>query len=463
MIDCERYLEANNQRFVDELIALLRFPSLSADPARSADMIAAANWVSNRMARAGVENIQLLPPANQPAIYGDWLHAPPGSPTVLIYGHYDVQPADPIELWTSSPFDPTVRDGRIYARGASDMKGNLLLPLIALEALLESGLQPSANLKFLFEGQEEIGSPDLARVIESRRELFACDLVVSADGGQLGPELPSLWQSVRGLCAMQIDITGPSHDLHSGIYGGGVQNPLNALTELLATLHAPDGHVKVAGFYDDVAPVSHDERHRLAAIPLTEDQIRQSTGLAELFGEPGYSFFERTTLRPTIDINGIWGGYTGVGQKTVIAREGHAKISCRLVANQDPHKVASQVEKHLLSHAPAAVNVSVNVFAAMAAPYSIPSDHPGNLLAESVLRDLYGKEPIHARSGGTIPIFGPLKALLGADCVTLGFGLEDEAIHSPNEFFRLSSFRRGQEAYVALLQRLGELRLTTRE
>ena len=458
MTDTDLYLDANSDRFVEELLELLRFPSLSADPSRSGDMIAAANWIANRMSRAGIENVRFLPPAGHPALYGDWLHAPPDAPTVLIYGHYDVQPADPIDLWQSPPFDPSIRDGRIYARGASDMKGNLMLPIIALETLLTTGHAPSANLKFLFEGQEEIGSPDLGPVIESNRDLLACDLVVSADGGQLGENQPAVWLSVRGICALEVDITGPSHDLHSGLYGGGVQNPLNALSELMASLHTHDGRIAVEGFYDDVAPVTEADRAQVAAMPIADEHFQSSTGVPELFGEPGYNSIERTTLRPTIDINGIWGGYTGAGQKTVIAREGHAKITCRLVANQDPRKAGAQVEKHLNDHAPAGVTVRVNVSPSLAIPYSVPAAHPGNRLIADIHRSLYGVEPIFGRVGGSIPIFGPIRRILGADCITYGFGLEDEMIHSPNEFFRLSSYRRGQEAYVALFDRLGELK-----
>ena len=446
----EEYLRNHDQARVAELTDLLAFQSLSGDPACRGDVEAAAHWVAERMRSAGIKNVQLLPPAGHPVVYGHWLGAP-GAPTVLIYGHYDVQPPDPLDLWQTPPFDPTIRDGRIYARGASDMKANLLLPITALESILACGGAPSVNLKFLFEGQEEIGSPDLARSIAGHLDLFRADMAVSADGGNLDEDRAAIWLGTRGLAPLQIEVTGPSRDVHSGLYGGAIANPLNALSRIVASLHDSSGRIAVAGFYDDVDEAGADERAKNAAVPITDDHVKRMTGVAEVVGEAGYTTYERTTMRPSLDVNGFWGGYMGEGTKTVIPSRAHAKITCRLVASQDPSKVVALIEDHIRRHAPVGVTVTVAAEGVGARPYSIPLDHPGNRLAADILRGLFPTEPIPMRIGGTVPVYDMLKQQLGIDTVTFGFGQEDERIHSPNEFFRLSNFRRGQLAYVRLL------------
>jgi acetylornithine deacetylase/succinyl-diaminopimelate desuccinylase-like protein len=454
----QAYLEQNRSRIRDEYFDLLRIPSISALPEHAGDVQQAARWVANRLRAAGLENVEVLPTGGHPVVYADWRHAA-GKPTILIYGHFDVQPVDPLNLWTNPPFEPTVRDGRVYARGASDMKGNLVASIVGVEALLKTSGALPVNLKFFLEGQEEIGSPQLPQFVAANKDRFACDLVVSGDGGQWAADQPSLGIATRGLAGVQIDVRGASTDLHSGLFGGAVQNPIHALVALLASMRGPDGKILVAGFYDDVVPLTADDRAKIAEIPFDEAAYKREVGVDALFGEAGYSPRERTWARPTLEVNGIWGGFQGEGIKTVLPNEAHAKITCRLVPNQDPARIAELLTRHVETHAPAGVKATARPLPGRAKPYHLSADHPGNRAARDVLVELYGKEPYYIRSGGTIPVTELFRTHLGADTVSFGFGLDDEKFHAPDEFTRLASFDRAQHAYCMLLERLGRSKI----
>jgi acetylornithine deacetylase/succinyl-diaminopimelate desuccinylase-like protein len=454
MAGWQAYLAEHQARFVQELLEFLRIPSVSALPQHAADVQRAAEWAARRLTAAGLENARILPTGGHPVVYGDWLHAP-GKATVLIYGHVDTQPADPLELWTTPPFEPAIRDGRVYARGASDNKGNILLAIAAVEALLQTAGALRVNVKFFIEGQEEIGSPQIPGFLAAHRDLFACDMVISTDSTQWAEDQPALWVGNRGLCALQIGVYGPASDLHSGVYGGAVQNPIHALVQVLASMRSPDGRILVEGFYDDVVPLSEADRALIAQVPFDEAAYKAQIGVEELFGEPGYSTYERLWARPTLEINGIWGGFQGEGIKTVLPREAHAKITCRLAANQDPDRVAEAIIAHVEKHRARGAKTVARRLPGSAKPYLMPVDHPGNRAAHAVLEELYGKPPLYVRTGATLPVSAMFLDILGAYTVSFGFGLEDEQFHAPNEFFRLASFERGQRAYCMLLERLG--------
>ena len=445
------YLKEHQERLVEELRDFLTIPSISALPEHSKDVERAAHWVGSRLTAAGLENVEVLPTAGHPVVYGDWLHAP-GRPTLLIYGHFDVQPVDPVDLWSCPPFVPTIRDGKIYARGASDDKGNMLAPILASEALLETTGSLPLNVKFLFEGQEEIGSPHLPPFMKAESGRFAADLAVSADGSQWSENEPATWVSLRGLCALQIDIQGPFRDLHSGLFGGAVQNPIHALVRLLDSMRSVEGKIMVRGFYDDVREPAAELRSELTRIPYREEELLASIGVSEIFGESGYSTYEREWIRPTLEINGIWGGFQGDGMKTVLPRQAHAKITCRLVADQDPDKIKEAVSNHVTENTPPGVDAQVMALGSGANPYFIPIDHPGNKAASQVLEELYGRRPYVVGSGGSIATCGLILEHLGIHTVTLSFGLDDERAHSPDEFFRLASFHRAQVAHGRFLE-----------
>ena len=454
MTTWQSYLDQQQPRFLDELLEFLRIPSVSALPAHAADVQRAGEWVAARMRAAGIEGVQVLPTAGHPVVYGEWLHAP-GKPTVLIYGHFDTQPADPLELWDSPPFEPTVRDGRVYARGASDDKGNMLAPVLAVEALLTAEGALPVNVKFFFEGQEEIGSPHVPPFLAANTELFACDLVVSADGGQYAEDQPETLIGLRGGAGVQIDVRGPNRDLHSGLYGGMVHNPIHALAAILASMRGADGTVLVEGFYDGIPPLTDEERRQIAAVPFDEEELMADLGVDALWGEAGYTPRERAWVRPTLEVIGMWGGFQGDGIKTVLPSEAHAKIACRLVPGQEPERIPQLIAAHVARVAPPGVTVTARPLLFTAKPYLMPADHWGNVAAREVLTAMYGREPFYTRSGGSIPVCTLFLEQLGAYTVNFGFGLDDERQHSPNEFFRLSSFRRAQEGYCQLLHRLG--------
>jgi acetylornithine deacetylase/succinyl-diaminopimelate desuccinylase-like protein len=449
----ETYLVEQQPRYQEELLQFLRIPSVSALPEHAGDVQEAAHWVANRLAAAGLEQVHILPTAGHPVVFGEWTHAP-GKPTVMIYGHFDTQPADPLELWTSPPFLPEIRDDRVYARGASDDKGNMLIPILAVEALLKTEGALPINVKFFLEGQEEIGSPQLAALIASQKDRLSCDLVLSADGGQYAEDQPALLVAFKGLAGVQIDVHGARTDLHSGVYGGAVSNPIHSLVHILDSMRSPEGKILVDGFYDEVVPLSAEDRAAIAAIPFDEQAYQESIGVDALLPEPGYTPQEHLAARPTLEVNGIWGGFQGEGIKTVLPHEAHAKITCRLVPDQDPATIVELLTRHVERNTPAGVRTTVHPLPGAAKPYLIPADHWGNQAAAAVLTELYDKTPYITRLGGSIPVCGLFLRELGAYTVNFAFGLMDEQIHAPDEFLRLSSFRRGPLAYGRLLHRL---------
>jgi acetylornithine deacetylase/succinyl-diaminopimelate desuccinylase-like protein len=451
----ETYLHDHRQRHIHELQEFLRIPSVSSLPDHTIHVSKAAEWVEARMTEAGIESVQIMQTGGHPVVYGDWLHAP-GKPTVLIYGHFDVQPVDPLYLWENPPFEPVMKDERIYARGASDDKGNMFIPITVAEAMLETLRSLPVNVKFLFEGQEEIGSPQLPDFISSNVDLLRCDLVLSADGGQWEEDQPALVLGTRGLVAVFLDVQGPDHDLHSGSYGGTVANPIHALARIIDSTHNGDGRVTVEGFYDDVRSLTDEERAQIAKVPFDEADYLKETGSLCVFGEPEFSRHERAWARPTLEVNGIYGGFQGHGMKTVLPTTAHAKITCRLVPDQVPSRIADLVVSHVKNVAPDSVKVSIGTAEKGAMPYLVPPDHPGVHIAGEVLSDLYGRKPYQVRSGGTVPINFLFLQHLNAYTIVFAFGLRDERIHSPNEFFRIASFVRGQKAYGMLLHRLSE-------
>jgi acetylornithine deacetylase/succinyl-diaminopimelate desuccinylase-like protein len=453
MSNWKSYLQENQPHFVDEMLEFLSIPSISTLPENAGDVRRAAEWTAVRLKAAGIEEVQILPTDRHPVVFGQWLHAP-GQPTVLIYGHFDVQPADPLDLWTTPPFEPTIRDECVYARGAADMKGNLLATIIAAEALLKTEGQLPLNLKFLYDGEEEIGGVHLPVVLAANKELFACEMAISADGGQFSETEPNINLSIRGGIDMQIDVKGAKSDVHSGLYGGAIQNPIHALVRLLDTMHAPDGTITVEGFYDDVRHYSESERQEIAQTPYNEADLLDTLGLSETFGEPGFTTYERTGIRPTLEINGIWGGFQGEGNKTVLPSEAHAKITCRLVVDQKVDVIRELLVRHVETHAPPGVTVTISEPRLRMRPYTIPADHPGNEAARIVLEQLYGRKPYYVRTGGSNAVYAVIQDQLGVHTATLGFILDDENIHAPDEFFRLSSFERAQQAYCMMIEQL---------
>ena len=453
----QTYLTEHKSRFTEELLDFLKIPSISSLPENMPDVEKAAEWVAGRLQEAGIQNVEVMPTGGHPVVYGDWLNAP-DKPTVLIYGHFDTQPVDPVELWNSPPFTPVIQNDRVVARGATDDKGNMLTPILAVESLLQTSHELPVNVKFLFEGQEEIGSPQLPDFIEGHKALLECDLVLSSDGGQWEEDQPALLVGLKGLCALQIDVRGANTDLHSGSYGGAVQNPIHALVHLLDSMRSEDGKILVEGFYDAVRPLTDEDREHIAAVGFDEETYKKDLGIPEVFGEAGYSTLERSWARPTLEVNGIWGGFQGDGVKTVLPDAAHAKITCRLVADQDPKNIVKlikvHVEKNMLP------GVAVNVFEpeSSSKPYLMPADHPGNEVAKQVHEVLYDKTPLYVRSGGSIPFCSIILDTLGVYTVNFAFGLSDEKAHAPNEFFRLASFERGQKGYAMLLEKLGEVK-----
>ncbi|HYM71008.1 MAG TPA: dipeptidase [bacterium] len=452
----DAYLTKAHDRHLEELMAFLRIPSVSALPAHKDAVAKAADWLAERLRAVGVPEVRLLPTAGNPVVYGHW-HVRDGAPTILIYGHYDVQPVDPVALWESPPFEPTVRDGCLFARGATDDKGSLYTPIAALDAVREVAGAPALNLKFMFEGEEEIGSPNLGPFIAEHGTLLDADLSISADGSMLDVDTPSLTIGNRGLTAVQIDARGARTDLHSGVYGGAVPNPIHALTALLAGMHDAQGRVTVQGFYDEVRPLTASDRQEIARVPFDEASYRSQLAVSALTGEPEYTPVERVTVRPTLEINGIWGGFQGDGIKTVLPAEAHAKITCRLVPDQDPDWVADAIERHVHRHGPAGVKFIVSRFPGKAHAYLMPPDHPGLAAAARALKDVYGKDPVRVRIGGTLPVSDLLRSGLGMWLVFFAFGEPDNRMHAPNEFLRLQSFDRGVRAYVRLFEELGAL------
>lgn len=450
-----KYLKANGDRILGELVDFVSIPSISTDPAHQADVSAAARWVADRLTAAGPFTVEVLPTQRNPVVYAEWLGAP-GSVTVLVYGHYDVQPPDPLEKWHNDPFVPVVRDGRLYARGVSDDKGPMLIPIVVAEAFFQTAGALPVNLKCLFEGEEEVGSPSLAGFVREHAARLAADVVISADGAMWRIDEPSLTVASRGLAGLEFTLTGATKDLHSGRHGGGVANPLHAMAQLIASLHEPDGRVAVAGFYADVRDLPAAERDALAALPFDEATYLGQVGAPAAFGEPSYSTLERQWTRPTLEVNGMWGGYQGPGSKTVIPSEAHAKISCRLVPDQDPHDIITKLVQHLEAHLPPGVRLIVGLEDHAAMPYRIAVDHPALAAAGAALQDVYGESPLIVRMGGTVPVCEVFQRTLGVDTVFFSFSTADEDFHAPNEFFRLHRLGEGLEAWARLWERLGQ-------
>ena len=450
------YLDTHQSRFVDELVDFVSIPSVSAADAHKGDVVKAGEWVMSRLRAAGAENIVMMPTAGHPVVYADWLHAGPEKPTILIYGHFDVQPAEPFDLWDSPPFDPTVRDGKVFGRGASDDKGGMFIPIIAAEAMLKTTGKLPVNVKFFFEGQEEIGSPHLPPFVAEHGAMLKADMIFSADGSQWAEDQPQLITGLKGLVACEVTVTGARADQHSGQQGGGIANPIQGLSQIIASMKGLDGRITVDGFYDDVIDLTVEDRAAFDRIPFDEAAYIDSLGVPDVFGEPGYTTRERLWARPTFELNGIWGGWQGSGIKTVLPAEAKAKITCRLVANQKPDAIYALLKAHIESHLPHGLRVRVDRLAGSADPFLVPSGHNSSTIAGEVLTEVYGKAPYITRTGGSIPVMTMLLNELGVHATVFAFGLPDENLHAPNEFFRLSSFRTGQTAYCRLLERLGE-------
>jgi len=452
---CESSLVQYEAEHLEALRDFLRIPSVSALPQHQTDVQRAAEWVAQRLRTLGIPDVRLLPTERNPIVYGQWI-VDPTLPTVLVYGHYDVQPPDPLELWETPPFEPVVRDGRLYARGASDDKGNMFAALCGIEALIRIIGHPPVNLKFFFEGEEEIGSPSMPGAVRQYRELLACDVIVSADGGMYGHDQPSLTLSSKGICACQVDLRTAATDMHSGQYGAVIANAVQTLVQLAATFHTPEGRVAVAGFYDKVRELSPEERAEIAAVPFDPEAYLATIGAKTFWGEPGYTPLERAWARPTLDINGFWGGFQGEGIKTVTPCEAHLKITCRLVPDQDPDEILQLIEQHVQAHCPPWADVQVTRLPGSARPFAIRRDHPALAAARAVLRELYGKEPLMTRVGGTIPVAELFQRELGADMLFFAWGMPDNRVHAPNESYRIEDFRTMSRAYVRLLLRLTE-------
>jgi acetylornithine deacetylase/succinyl-diaminopimelate desuccinylase-like protein len=444
----------------DEILETLRrfvaIPSVSTDPAYGADMARGAAFLAEEMRRCGLEHVGVQPTAGHPVVMGDWLHAA-GAPTILIYGHYDVQPPDPLDKWETNPFEPVLRDGRLYGRGASDDKGPVIVALSAIAAFLRTEGALPFNVKLLIEGEEEVGSAHLDAFVTEHAAALAADFVLSADGATWRIDLPTVAVASRGICALELTVTGAAKDLHSGRHGGSVPNPLQAISRLLAGLHDETGAVAVEGFYDAARTPSAEERRALTEIPFDAAAYLQSVGVSESVGEAGWTLLERNWLRPTLELNGIWGGYSGPGSKTVIPYQAHAKITCRLVPDQEPHVILDGIEAHLRRHCPPGVSLAVTREPGGALAVAVPPDHPGLRLAMRVLEETYGRPALAVRMGATIPIGGIFKQRLGIDTVFFSFATSDEDYHAPNEFFRLARLRDGVRAWVRYFSLLGQL------
>lgn len=446
------YVSSERSRFLDELKAFLRIPSVSTESRYAADVRRCAEMVADDLRRMGMQNVAVLETDGHPAVYAEWLGAP-GQPTALVYGHYDVQPVDPEHLWTSPPFEPTERDGYLYARGSSDDKGQIHIHLKTVEAYLKAAGRLPINLKFIIEGEEEVGSAHLPALIRAERDRLRADFVVVSDGAMFDRGVPAICYGLRGLGYWQIDLVGANADLHSGVYGGAVANPIEVLAHMLATLKDDRGRIQVPGFYDDVREISAAERAQIARLPFDEEKFKRELGVEELFGEEGCSTLERRWVRPTLEINGIWGGFTGEGSKTVLPSRASAKLSSRLVPDQDPDRIGDLVEAHLRRVCPRTVQMTFTRLAG-AKPSLTPLDHPAVKAAARALEKAFGQQPVYEREGGTIPVVATFADELGAPTVLLGFGLNDDHLHAPNERFLIENYFAGIRTCVHLWDEL---------
>lgn len=442
MKDIKQYIEANRERFLNELFELIRIPSISAEAEHKDDMVRCANKWREYLIAAGADKAEVMASAGNPVVYGEKI-IDPTKPTVLVYGHYDVMPVAPLELWRTQPFEPVVKDGHLWARGADDDKGQSFMQAKAFEFMVKTGQLP-CNVKFMLEGEEEIGSGSLYGFCEEHKEMLKADVILVSDTSMLSADQPSITSGLRGLCYWDVEVTGADHDLHSGIYGGAVANPINILCKMIASLHDADGHITLPGFYDDVLIISDEERALMAQAPFDEEEYKKSLNIKAVHGEKGYSTRERTGIRPCLDVCGIWGGHTGEGSKTVLPSKAYAKISTRLVANQDYEKISVLFQKHFEGMAPDCVTVKVTPCHGGAA-YVSPLEMKAYQAAEKAMTTTYGKRPIPTRSGGSIPIVAGFERILGIKSILMGFGLGSDDIHAPNENYPLQQFFKGIE------------------
>lgn len=449
-----QYINENKDRFINELLDMLRIPSVSADPKFKQDVIRTAEFVKQRLIDAGADNVELVETAGYPVVYGEKM-IDASLPTVIVYGHYDVQPADPYELWNSPPFEPVIKDGKIYARGACDDKGQMYMHVKAFETMMQTGTL-ACNVKFMIEGEEEVGSENLATFVKENKDRLKGDVILISDTGMLGNDTPSITTGLRGMSYVEVEVTGPNRDLHSGLYGGAVANPINILCQMIASLHDENNHITIPGFYDNVVELSKEERAEMARAPFSLDKYKKALDLGDVHGEAGYVTMERNSIRPTLDVNGIWGGYTGEGAKTVIASKAYAKISMRLVPNQTSEEITEKFKKHFESIAPASVKVKVKPHHG-GEPVVTPTDSVAYKAAAKAYEDTFGVKPIPVRSGGSIPIVAMFKSELGLDSVLMGFGLDSDAIHSPNEHFGIFNYMKGIETIPMFYKHYAEM------
>jgi len=454
MENIKQYIQDNKQRMLDELFELLRFPSVSADPAHKDDMFKTAGYVAKKLTESGADKVEICSTAGYPIVYGEKI-IDPSKPTVLVYGHYDVQPPDPLELWETPPFEPTVRDGKIFARGACDDKGQFYMHVKAFELMMKTNTLP-CNIKFMIEGEEEVGSANLGIFVTANKERLKANVVLISDTSMISMEHPSLETGLRGLSYLEVEVTGPNRDLHSGVYGGAVANPATILAKMIASLHNEDNHITIPGFYDDVVGLSPAERAAINTAPYNEQEYKADLGVNELWGEKGYSTFERTGTRPTLEVNGIWGGYIGEGAKTVLPSKASAKISMRLVPNQSSDKITALFTKHFNQIAPPSVKIKITPHHG-GEPVVTPTDSVAYQAAQKAIAESFGKNPIPTRGGGSIPIVALFEAELGIKTVLMGFGLDSDNLHSPNEKYDIFNYYKGIETLPLFHKYFAEL------
>lgn len=454
--DARSYSRAHGHDFLDQLKDMLRIPSLSGDPAHAGDVRRTAEWLATHMRSLGLKRTDVLETAGHPVVYGEWLGAGPDKPTVLVYGHYDVVPASMEDGWETLPFEPIVKDGKIYARGATDDKGQLFIHIKALESYLATAGGAPVNVKFLIEGEEEVSSPNLTPFIEANLDLLTADVCVISDSSMRVIEEPAITHSLRGMTYLEVHVEGPREDLHSGFFGGAVHNPALALVEILESLYHPDGTIAAEGFYDDVAPLTGDERAMIEKTALSEEQFKGATGIPAVWGDDRYTIRERVSARPTLDFNGLWSGYSGPGPKTIIPARAGAKLSSRLVGNQDPFKIFNVLKAHIESVTPPTVKVTVDLLTT-GRPALIPFDLPEMEAAARAYERGWGHRPVFTRGGGSIPVVADIAALMGIPVVMMGYGLDSDGLHAPNEHYSIEMFERGIETAIVYLEELAML------
>lgn len=454
--DARAYARTNGERFVHELFEMLRIPSLSGDPAHAGDVRRMAEWLEAHLASLGLNRVAIMETAGHPVVYGEWLGAGPDKPTVLVYGHYDVVPAEMADGWHTNPWEPVVQDGKVYARGATDDKGQLFIHVKALESYLKTAGAAPVNVKLLLEGEEEVSSPNLKPFIVEHLEMLRADVAVISDTSMRSIDEPAILHSLRGMTYIEVEVHGPRDDLHSGLWGGAVHNPAMALSQILAQMFNDDNSIAVPGFYDDVVPLSAEERAMIAKTDLSEEQYMASTGVPAVWGDAAYNIRERIAARPTLDVNGLWSGWSGPGPKTIVPAKAGCKLSCRLVGNQDPHKIYALLKSYIESLAPPTVTVQVRLITT-GKPALFPFDSPAMQAAARAYVEGWGAAPLFTRGGGSIPVVADIADLMGIPVVLMGFGLDDDGLHSPNERYSIEMFQRGIETTIVYLDQLAQL------